>query len=153
MSSIELLPDFGSAYSVVRYFAAVGVQAFVFLIALAVLGRLIFAPAVKILNLRKKIIDEVENETLDFLEKNEVLAEEYRWRMDGASQLAEERREIARLMGRRRAEMILSDARKETGRDLDNVVKSAESACAVVLMTAKKDIAAFAEGIVDKILE
>ena len=73
--------------------------------------------------------------------------------MDGVSQLADEKREITELIGRCRAEMLLMDVRKETNRDLDNVVKSAEAAFNAVQPVLEQNIEQYAREIRDKIIE
>ena len=152
MTVFEILPDFSSSHSIVKYFTALIVHVIIFLIVLVCLNRLVFSPIIKTLRLRKEKIDEAEKKMREVEGKNSVLLEEYRWRMDGAKQLADERREVAGLIGRRRAEMILMDVRRETNRDLDNVVKSSEAAYSAVAPAVKDDIAKYAEDISRKIL-
>lgn len=152
MTIFEILPDFSSARSMTKYFSTLGVHVIIFLLAFVCLNRLVFTPILKVLRLRKENIDETEMKTREIESKNTILLEEYTWRMDGASQLAAEKREITELIGRCRAEMLLMDVRRETNRDLDNVVKNAETAYAAVAPTVNKDISVYAEEIKSKIL-
>jgi F0F1-type ATP synthase membrane subunit b/b' len=152
LTVIEIIPDFSSVHSVVRYFSTLGVHIAIFLIAFFCLNRLVFGPILRTLKLRRERIDEAEAKMLSLKAENGVLLEEFKWRMDGASQLAAEKKEITELIGKRRAEMLLLDVRRETNRDLNNVTKSAEEAYVAVEQTVKKDISTYAKEITGKIL-
>ena len=116
--SSELFPDFNSTNSLIEYFSSIGIQAIIFIIAMITLNRFIFLPVIKILKLRKKNVEDLEVKQRELLKKNAILSQEYDWRMDGAFQLAREKREMAYLIGSRRAEMILVEAKRESGRDI-----------------------------------
>lgn len=135
------------------YLVTVGVHALVFLASMVVLSRFVFSPALKIFRLRREKIDQVEVKEREVSDRNSVLEEEYNWRMEAAAQLANEKFEITKLMGSRRSEMILNDVKRETIRDLDNVVKSSDAAYEAVVPTMGRDIAKFADEIVDKLLK
>lgn len=152
MTVFDILPDFSSKSSVIWYFSAVVVQMFIFLIALVVMDRFVFSSVKKSLELRKKVIAETEEKTNEVQSKNRILKEEFSWRMEGASQLAAEKKEIAKLISKCRADMLLLDVRRETNRDLENVIKSTEFAYKAVAPTVEKDVEEYAQSIAQKIL-
>ena len=73
--------------------------------------------------------------------------------MDGARQLANEKREISIFMGKHRANMILSEVKKETNRDLDNVIKSTKNAYAAVIPAVQKNISKLSKEITKTLLK
>lgn len=152
MDEFRLLPDFTSEGSVVSYFAAIFAQIIIFLGLFTVLKYFIFKPLINIFAFRKRQIDEVEKKTAELRKKNSVMAEEYQWRMEGAMQLAEEKREIAKLIGKKRLEMIISDTKRETMKDLDNLEKNMDDFYKAVLPSLKEKIADFGDEIAEKIL-
>lgn len=147
-----LFPDFSSTESIVRYFVSICLQAGLFLASFVFLNRFLFKPVMNVLRSRHSNIDELEEKTGSLEKENEVLEEEYNWRVEGAKQLAVEKREMSRLMGRRRAEMILTEVKRETGRDLKNVKKSTEYSTSTVSPTMAMGVEKFSKEIVEKII-
>lgn len=153
MTIYGILPDFSSAKSIAIYFIALCLHISIFLLALLCLNTFIFKPVIKILHMRKETIDEAERKTNELEKENKILLEEYRWRMDGVSQLAEEKKDITELIGRCRGDMLLMDVRRETNRDLDNVIKSSSEAFRAVKPALDSNIKKYAKEITDKIIE
>lgn len=152
MSDFIILPDFSSANSVIAYFATVGIQLILFIFVLVVLNCFVFRPTLKVMGIRKKTIGELETKTGEVIKKSGILMEEYKWRIDGASRLASEKREIMRLIGKRRADMILTAAKKETNKDIEDIIETTKSSYANALPSAGKSIHEFAEDICEKVL-
>jgi len=151
--SADLLPNFESTGAVIKYFIAITVQGIIFFLSYLILSRFIFRPVINILKKRQKRIQELEERTKKLENKNNILKEEFEWRIQGAYQLADERKEVTAMIGKCRADMILIDAKRETNRDLDNIIISAEKAFIAVQSEMNKKIDDFAEDIKNKMME
>lgn len=149
---IELVPDFGSLAAVKGYFVDVGVSGIIFLCSFLVLSLLFFNPLKKILKSRKKMLIELDQETRRLKNEASDKEEEYAWRLQGAAQLAQEKRAVSRIISQKRAEMVLATVKSEAGRDLKNIIESTEQNLAAVSKFMDSKIGEFANDIKTKIL-
>ena len=149
----DLLPDFSSKRSVLIYVFQIVCSGAIFLMTAWSLKTFLFTPVLKVKELRKKRIYEVKDRAEALQLKTADLKEEYQWRMEGAAQLAEEKRSISGLIARKRADMILIDVKRETARDLENVIKSADDAVCAVRQAMNTKIENYAKTITNKIIQ
>lgn len=147
-----LFPDFSTTRSAVEYFLSVGAQALVFFTVLAVLNFFVFQPVLKILKMRKEKLDEAGSETRIFAQKHSALKQEYDRRIEGARQLAKEKKEISYLASRHRAEEIFLEAKQGARRDLEDIIAQAGETYKTVLPVMDRKAARFADEIEEKIL-
>jgi len=132
---------------------AVGLHGILFLTLFFILRRLVFAPLARRAHRNENLLKKAEEEIEILQKENNILLEEYEGRMEGARQLAVERREVTRMMGQWRADMILGDVKRETNRDLKNVVKKAEASQQAVLPVVSEEISKSATKFAEKITE
>lgn len=149
---IQLLPDIGSTQKVVFYAAGIGLQVLIFLLTLGVLSFFVFRPLLEVFGLRKRHTEVMEKEVESLITENEVLKEEHSWRMEGAVQLAADKRNMVEMIGKRRAEMLLMEARRESRRDLKNVKNRVSQAYSETILSAKQSVSDFARDVAKKVL-
>jgi len=153
LTEVELIPKIDSLGSAIRYGIAIGLHGILFLALFFILRRTVFAPLARRAHRSERLLKKAEEEIEVLRSENNILLEEYEGRMEGANQLAVERREVTRMMGQRRADMILGDVKRETRRDLKNVVKKAEASQQAVLPVVSEEISSCATKFAEKIIE
>lgn len=151
--SIDLLPDFSSLSNVYLYLTAIVLQIFIFIASITVLSKLLFNPVLKILIIRKEKIIDLKQSAINLEAKNKTLIEEFEWRMTGARELAAEKYDIEKLIGRRRSELIASEAKRESLRDIDNVITNTEKNYNQVMQEVGNQITKVATKISNKLID
>lgn len=135
-----------------EFAASICSSALVFLVSLYILNKFIFKPTMALIDHRKEDIDGLREESLQIEKKNIILQNEYNERIEGINQLADEKKEISSLIGKRRAEMLITEAKKGFKRDIENIKKKSDESFTAVKPSINSIINEYSKKISNKIL-
>lgn|GEM_PF-2666392 len=117
MSTFQFLPA-SSGGEIISFLSAALVEAIIFIIALFIIQRLIIVPIIKRIRDRENYIREMELRISSLDAEVKRLSEERASKMDGIMMLIKDRLEAMEAISKRRAEMIIRDARDLASYDI-----------------------------------